>query len=77
MKIKDVPEAEASKLRLLKELPLKWHEDVMKIINAALNWEVAKRKINEYLLEKGIHIKNISILFASRFPVGEQRINKR
>ena len=77
MKTNDIPEAEKSKLRLIKELPLKWHEDIVDLIYEALTWKVAQAAINEYLLDKMVHVKNISILFNSKFPVGPQRKKKR
>jgi hypothetical protein len=77
MKLESIPENEASKLRLLKELPLHWHEGVMNIIERAATWESAKSEIAAYLSNREMRIKNVRILFESKFPVGAQRKNKR
>ena len=77
MKTEEIPRTEASKLRLLKELPLSYHEEIINIIKLSNNWEEAKRDIGYYLMKQYSHIMSVSILFQSKFSVGPQRTRER
>ena len=80
MKTKDIPEAEISKLRLIRELPFILQVPIDKLIREANNWNEAIEKI-DIVLKRIINsiddIKSVRARFKLPGPVGEQRKEKR
>lgn len=76
MKTKDIPEAEATKLRLIRELPFVLQVPIDRIITAARDWEDALYGINKYLSDilAGIKkIRSVRYRFNLIGPIGETR----
>lgn len=79
MKIKDVPEAEASKLRLIRELPYRLQVSIDRVIERADTWTEALKRIDIFLSNNdglGTIVKSVRERFKLTGPVGKQRINK-
>jgi len=73
----EVPEEEASKLRLISKLPKGIRGGVAFIVDTAGSWEEAKKNVVEFLDAMIKDIMAIKVLFHSKIPFGEQRKKKR
>lgn len=73
----EVPEEEASKLRLIAKLPKGIRGGVAFIVDTAGSWEEAKKHVTEFLDAMIMDIQSIKVLFKSKTPVGPQRKKKR
>lgn len=80
MKIKDVPEAEASKLRLIGKLPFNLQVPIDRIIERASTWKEALKNIDMALSDNyglsPVVINKVRERFKLTGPVGKQRTNK-
>ena len=90
MKTKDIPVSEATKLRLIRELPFPTQVPIDRIISNAIDWDTADYGIDMYLtglingiesiaaLINGIeNIKSVRDKFRLPGPVGELRKKPR
>ena len=76
MKTKDIPEAEATKLRLIRDLPFPTQVPIDRIISTAVDWDTAQYGIDMYLtaLINGIeNIKSVRDKFKLPGSIGELR----
>jgi len=80
MKTSEIPEAETSKLRFIRELPFILQVPIDRIIRSANTWEDALKNI-DIVLTQIINAVDAVKLVRAKFkllgPVGEQRKNKR
>ena len=90
MKTKGIPETEATKLRLIRELPFPTQVPIDRIISNAIDWDTAVYGVDMYLtgLINGIesiaalingvgNIKSVRDKFRLPGPVGELRKKPR